>query len=53
MPTWIEGLFATLYVVFMNRLYLDLVYFKFGQAIMRVASRFERLVVGGGSRIKI
>jgi NADH-quinone oxidoreductase subunit L len=53
MPTWIEGLFATLYVVFMNRLYLDLVYFKLGQAILHMASRFERLVVGGRSRIKI
>jgi NADH-quinone oxidoreductase subunit L len=43
MPMWVESLFATLYVVFMNRMYMDLVYFKLGQALMRVASRFERL----------
>ncbi|MGE3151406.1 MAG: NADH-quinone oxidoreductase subunit L [Nitrospiraceae bacterium] len=46
MPTWVESLLATLYVIFMNRLYVDLVYMKLGQAIMRAASRFERLAAG-------
>ena len=46
MPMWVESLFATLYVLFMNRLYMDLVYLKLGQAILRVASRFERLATG-------
>ncbi|HSE57185.1 MAG TPA: NADH-quinone oxidoreductase subunit L, partial [Nitrospiraceae bacterium] len=46
MPMWVESLFATLYVLFMNRLYVDLIYAKLGQALLHVASRFERLAAG-------
>lgn len=46
MPMWVESLFATLYVLFMNRLYVDVIYAKLGQALLHVASRFERLAAG-------
>ena len=44
MPPRFERLHAGLYVVFMNRLYLDAIYGKLGQALMRVATRLDKVV---------
>ena len=44
MPPRFERLHAGLYVVFMNRLYLDAVYGRLGQALMRVATRLDKVV---------
>lgn len=41
-PTWLDRLHVRLYVFFMNRLYLDTIYFKVGRAVMRLAYRFDR-----------
>lgn len=41
-PTWLDLLHDRLYVLFMNRLYLDAVYFKVGRAVMRLAYFLER-----------
>ena len=41
-PGWFETFLARLYVVFMNRLYLDQLYFKFGRLVMLVAQRVEK-----------
>ena len=46
MPLWVETLHVGLYVLFMNRLYLDVIYLKLGQAVMRVASRLDKGVFG-------
>jgi NADH-quinone oxidoreductase subunit L len=46
MPSWLEKLHVHLYVVFMNRLYLDVVYAKLALAVMRVASRVDKGVSG-------
>jgi len=48
MPAWIEGLWARLYVLFMNRLYIDVLYLKFGRAVTRLAHLFEKQGMGGG-----
>lgn len=42
MPAWIESLLARLYVLFMNRLYLDSLYLKLGRGITLVAHRLEK-----------
>lgn len=42
MPPWLEKLHVRLYVLFMNTLYLDLVYFKLARAVTRVAYRLDR-----------
>jgi NADH-quinone oxidoreductase subunit L len=42
MPVWIEHLSARLYVLFMNRLYLDWLYLKLGRGITSVAHRMEK-----------
>ena len=42
MPAWIERLLARLYVLFMNRLYLDALYSKVGRVMMLVAHRLEK-----------
>lgn len=46
MPSWLERLHITLYVFFMNRLYLDAVYAKAWQAVMRMASRLDKGLFG-------
>jgi NADH-quinone oxidoreductase subunit L len=46
MPSWMENVHVHLYVLFMNRLYLDVIYVKLTQGIMRVASRLDRGLFG-------
>ncbi len=46
MPHWVEGLMNRGYVLFMNRLYVDMVYARFAQWIMHWAGRLERLAAG-------
>ncbi len=41
-PAWVEALLAGLYVVFMNRLYVDLLYLKIGRMITLVAHQLEK-----------
>ncbi|MDP9132138.1 MAG: NADH-quinone oxidoreductase subunit L, partial [Nitrospirota bacterium] len=41
-PGWIEALLVRLYVIFMNRLYLDQLYLKFSRIVMLVAHRLEK-----------
>ena len=41
-PPWVRSAHARLYVLFMNRLYLDVVYAKLGRAVMRLASHLGR-----------
>ncbi len=48
-PAWVETLRTRLYVLLMNRLYLDELYQKLGQALMRVAHRLEKLTGGRSS----
>jgi len=40
--TWMEDTRDRLYVLFINRLYTDEIYQKFGQMVMRVAHRFDK-----------
>ena len=40
-PGWVEEFLARLYVLFMNRLYLDQLYAKCGRAVTLVAQRVE------------
>lgn len=42
MPSWLQSVHVRLYVLFVNRLYLDAVYFKLGRAVMRLAYRLDR-----------
>ena len=42
MPRWIEGLRIRFYALFMNRLYVDELYQRLGQAVMRVVHRFDK-----------
>ena len=46
MPSWVETIRASLYLLFMNRLYLDVAYSKLGAAVMRLASRLDRSWLG-------
>ncbi|MBA2487349.1 MAG: NADH-quinone oxidoreductase subunit L [Nitrospira sp.] len=41
-PGWIEVFLISLYVIFMNRLYLDQLYLKFSRIVMLVAHRLEK-----------
>jgi NADH-quinone oxidoreductase subunit L len=41
-PTWIEGLLSRLYVLFMNRLYVDVLYLKLGRGVTLLAHRLEK-----------
>ena len=41
-PGWVEGLRVRLYVVFMNRLYMDELYQALGRAVMRVVHRIDK-----------
>jgi NADH-quinone oxidoreductase subunit L len=45
-PAWMDRLQVRLYVLFMNRLYLDTAYSKAGRAVMRLADRLERTSSG-------
>ena len=42
MPPWVEGLRIQLYVLFMNRLYIDGLYDRMGRAVMRMAHRLDK-----------
>lgn len=42
MPAWVERLHVRLYVLFLNRLYLDSLYVETGRALMRLAGRLDR-----------
>jgi len=46
MPAWLKTVHVGLYVLFMNRLYLDTLYMKAGRAMMRLASRLDRALFG-------
>jgi NADH-quinone oxidoreductase subunit L len=41
-PLWMERLRIRLYVLFMNRLYLDAAYAKAGQVVIRIATRVDK-----------
>ncbi len=45
-PAWAEMLRARLYVLFMNRLYVDVVYHRLGQGLMRVAHCLDKRYAG-------
>lgn len=40
-PGWMKTFRVRLYVLFINRLYVDEIYHKLGQALMRIASRLD------------
>ena len=42
MPPWVEDLRIRLYVLFMNRLYVDEAYDRIGRAVMRMAHRLDK-----------
>jgi len=42
MPPWVESVRIRLYVLFMNRLYVDDLYDRSGRAIMRMAHRLDK-----------
>ena len=42
MPPWIEDVRIQLYVLFMNRLYVDDLYDRIGRAVMRMAHRLDK-----------
>jgi NADH-quinone oxidoreductase subunit L len=42
MPAWVQGLRIRLYVLFMNRLYIDALHARLGQRIMRVAHGLDK-----------
>jgi NADH-quinone oxidoreductase subunit L len=42
MPAWIDGLRIRLYVLFMNRLYVDELYQALGRVVMRVVHRIDK-----------
>lgn len=45
-PAWFETLHVGLYVLFMNRLYLDTIYQKLGRGVMRMAGRLDKSLFG-------
>ncbi len=42
MPAWVEGLRIRLYMLFMNRLYVDEAYHELDRSVMRVAHRVDK-----------
>lgn len=42
MPAWVSELQVRLYLLFMNRLYLDALSLRFSQTFMRIASRIDK-----------
>jgi NADH-quinone oxidoreductase subunit L len=47
MPAYVRPLQIRLYVLFMNRLYLDMLYERFGRGIMRLAHGLDKPSFGG------
>jgi NADH-quinone oxidoreductase subunit L len=45
-PRWVDPVRGRLYVLFMNRLYLDVAYSKLGGAVMRLARRVDKPSLG-------
>jgi NADH-quinone oxidoreductase subunit L len=45
-PDWVEGLRLRLYVLFMNRLYVDELYHALGRVVMRVVHRVDKRDAG-------
>ncbi|MDH4187456.1 MAG: proton-conducting transporter membrane subunit, partial [Nitrospira sp.] len=46
MPGWVAGLRFRLYVLFMNRLYVDELYRVLGRSVMRLAHRIDKRAAG-------
>jgi NADH-quinone oxidoreductase subunit L len=46
MPPWVHRVHVRLYLLFMNRLYLDETYAKLGRVVMRLAYRLDRRSLG-------
>ncbi|MDZ4734417.1 MAG: proton-conducting transporter membrane subunit [Nitrospirota bacterium] len=46
MPGWVDGLRIRLYVLFMNRLYVDELYQALGRGVMRVVHRIDKRDTG-------
>jgi NADH-quinone oxidoreductase subunit L len=42
MPAWIDEILSHLYVLFMNRLYIDVVYLNIGRGVTLLAQRLEK-----------
>jgi NADH-quinone oxidoreductase subunit L len=42
MPEWVDELLSRLYVLFMNRLYIDVMYLNIGRGVTLLAQRLER-----------
>ena len=47
MPAWVQALRVRFYVLLMNRLYLDMLYERFGRVIMRLAHGLDKQSFGG------
>jgi NADH-quinone oxidoreductase subunit L len=47
MPAWVQALRVRFYVLFMNRLYLDMLYERFGRGITRLAHGLDKQLFGG------
>jgi NADH-quinone oxidoreductase subunit L len=47
MPAWVRALRVRFYVLFMNRLYLDALYERFGRGVMRLAHGLDKQSFGG------
>lgn len=45
-PAWVEQVMTRLYVIFMNRLYVDVVYVKLGRCLTQWVARLERVAAG-------
>jgi NADH-quinone oxidoreductase subunit L len=45
-PSWVDRLHIRLYLLFINRLYLETLYSKAGRACMRLAHRLDRRLLG-------
>ena len=45
-PAWVELLRVRLYVLFMNRMYVDAVYHRLGQGLMRMVNRLDKRYAG-------
>ena len=46
MPSWVDGVRVRLYVLFMNRLYVDEIYQKLLGILVRMSDRFDKSVRG-------
>ncbi len=47
MPAWVQALRVRFYVLFMNRLYLDMLYERFGRGITRLVHGLDKQLFGG------